>query len=67
MPPSYGKEMCITANFLCYRKRNSTDSLFLWLICLGFFFFYVQNFLCNIEVKTVGMKMFLQQVEFSKI
>lgn len=64
MSPSYRKEMCITGNILHYKRRNSTESLFLWLICFVFFFFcYIQNFLFNIEVKTVEieMKMFLQQ------
>lgn len=53
--------MCITGNILHYRRRNSTESLFLWLIYLVFFL--VHNFLFNTEVKTVEMemKMFLQQ------
>lgn len=61
MSPSYRKEMCITGNILHCRRRNGTESLFLWLIYLGFFL--VHNFLFNIEVKTVEieMKMFLQQ------
>lgn len=38
MSPSYTKEMCITGNILHYKRRNSTESLFLWLICFVFFF-----------------------------